>query len=106
LHCSTLPPGINQFAVKKNNKNSSRIKFTKSVASREGNVSEPRLSQVGRVLVWSVCFCSHSCGDASIRLLTQQLQSHDWGTRVLRFVRLVLNVVVQSDGDFVDLILL
>jgi hypothetical protein len=62
------------------------------------------MSQVGRVrefvCVWSVYFCSQSGGGASIRLLTYQLQSRNWGRRV------ALNIVIQNDGEFVDLILL
>jgi hypothetical protein len=54
----------------------------------------------------SVCFCNQSGGGASIRLLTWQLQSCDWGRRTVRFVRLALRVVKQNDGDFVDVILL
>ena len=50
----------------------------------------------------SVCFCSQSDGDASIRTLTQYLQSCDRGRRAVRSVRLPLEVVTHYDRDFVD----
>ena len=41
----------------------------------------------------------------STRLLTYCLQSRDLGRRILRFLRLALKVVMQNDGDFVDVII-
>jgi hypothetical protein len=47
-----------------------------------------------------------SGGGASISLLTQQLQTRDYGRKTVRFVRLALEVVTQTEGDFVDVIVL
>jgi hypothetical protein len=44
----------------------------------------------------SVCFCSQVGGGASIRLLTQQLQSCNWNVRAVMFVRLAQKVVMQN----------
>jgi hypothetical protein len=52
-----------------------------------------------------VCFGSQSGGCASVSRL-KQMQSGDRGTRTVRFVRLALNVVMQNNGDLVDIILL
>jgi len=52
---------------------------------------------------------SFSCrnrGDVSIGLLTWQLQSWDWSSRAVRFVRHAPKVFMQNEGDFVDIILL
>jgi len=54
----------------------------------------------------SVCFCNQSAVCASIRLFTEHLQSCDWGSGIVSFVRLALNAVMQNDEDFVDVILL
>jgi hypothetical protein len=52
----------------------------------------------------SVRVSTKSGAGGSIGLVTQQLQSHDWGRKTVRIVKLVLKVVMQNDGDFVDLI--
>ena len=54
----------------------------------------------------SVCFCSQSGGDASIGLITLQLQSCDWGRRAVGLVRLEQKVALQNDGDFTDVLLI
>jgi hypothetical protein len=70
----------------------------KTSSSVAGNVSEPRLTlQFGRVRV-------DQC--VSVFRAVKQLQSCDCGRRSIRFVRLALKVVMQNDGDFVDIILL
>jgi hypothetical protein len=54
----------------------------------------------------SLCLCNWRVRGASVNLLTQQLQSCDWGKGAVRFVRITLKVATQNDGDFVDVILL
>jgi hypothetical protein len=54
----------------------------------------------------SLCFCSQSGGGAGIGLLTYQLLSRDCGRRVVRCVRLTLKVIMHTDEDFMDVILL
>ena len=54
----------------------------------------------------SVCFCSQSAGDATIRLLMYSCSHVTNHRKTARFVRLALKVVVQNYGDFVDVILL
>jgi len=54
----------------------------------------------------SLCLCSWRGGGASVNLLTQKLQSCDWGREAVKFVRFTLKIAMQNDGDFVDVILL
>jgi len=54
----------------------------------------------------SLCLCSWRGGGARDNLLTQQLQSCDWGKEAVRLVRFTLKVAMQNDGDFMDVILL
>ena len=54
----------------------------------------------------SLRFCSHRAASASIRLLASWLQSCDWSRGISRFVKLTLKVVMQNDGNLVDVILL
>ena len=42
---------------------------------------------------------------ATIYVLTQQLQSCDWAGRTVSFVRLLLKVFVQNNGEFIDKIM-
>ena len=52
----------------------------------------------------SVCFCNHNGGGASIRVISQQLQSCDRGRGIVMFVKLALKGVMQNGGDFVDVV--
>jgi len=45
-------------------------------------------------------------GCASIRLLALWLKSHDLRRRTERSVRFALKVVMQNDGDFMEVMLL
>jgi len=58
--------------------------------------SKPRLMRQIHVRVGQYIFAAIFCA------LTQQLQSCDWARRTVRFVRLVLKVFVQNNGDFID----
>lgn len=53
-----------------------------------------------------MCFCIHRFVIASIRLLALWLQSCDWGSGISRFVKITLKVVIQTDLELVDVILL
>jgi len=83
------------------------ISSANSPAWCSSNGTEPRLmSQVGtaREVVRvrrAACIPSRSSWSAICLL-----QSRDWSSRTARFVRLVLKVLMQNDGDFVDIILL
>ena len=83
-----------------------KINPTKFPASGAGNSAKPRLKSGdcakthGRM---SACFCSQSSREISILLLTKYLQLCDLG-RAVRFVTLALKVIIQNDGDFVDVI--
>jgi len=70
-----------------------------SPLSGTGN-RKPRLMRQSHVRVDQYVFAAIIC------VLTQQLQSREGARRTVRFVRLVLKVFVQNNGDFIDKIML
>jgi hypothetical protein len=88
---------------------SSNFLFSICLNSRKSPASsaEPSLmTHVSSVKQDQFVSANRSAVCASIRLFPENLQSCDWGSGIVSFVRLALNAVKRNDGDFVDVILL
>ena len=83
----------------------SSIDSTKSPASGAGNVREPRLiSFVGSLRVYH-CVCAFRAVEVPV-VVCLRSYNHVTSRKTVRCVRIALEVVIQNDGDFVDVILL
>ena len=87
------------------------INSTKSPASGAGNFSEPlpdvtsRESARSRVRV-DQCVSAVRAVEVPVLVCLRSICCRVTGGRGVRLVKLALKVVVQNDGDFVDVILL
>jgi hypothetical protein len=90
----------------------SRTNSTKSLASGEGKVNEPRpMSQVEKVrkFVCALNLCVSAIGAVEVPVFLCVCSTCNHVTEVggaLKFVRLSLKVVTQNDGEFDDMIML
>jgi hypothetical protein len=84
----------------------SRINSTESLALRAFNVGKSRLiSQVIRIHV-NQCVSAVRAAEMPIFACSRSSCNRDWGRRTVSFVRQALKLVMQNDGDFVDVTLI
>jgi hypothetical protein len=84
----------------------SRSNYTKSPASGRGKVSERSLMSQVRSVHIGQCVSAVTVVEAAVFITLCSSCNSDGGRSTVRFVGFVVKVVMQNEGDFVDVILL